>query len=118
MAESPLVASRDGAVAILSLNRPGTRNALNPDWRAPFNAASFAFQNKGAATNQEISDWLDKSLSINQNISNLWLKAQYLQSLGKTQEAIKAGEEAIAKASPQQADFANFIRDTIAGWKK
>lgn len=94
------------------------RNALSPDWRAPYNAANFAFQNKGAATDQEISDWLDRSLSINQNISNLWLKAQYLQRLGKTAEAIKAGEEAIAKATPQQADFVGFIRDTIAGWKK
>jgi hypothetical protein len=94
------------------------RNALNPDWRVPYNAANFAFQNKGAATDQEISDWLDKSLSINQNIGNLWLKAQFLQRLGKTAEAIKAGEEAIAKATPQQADFAGVIRDTIAGWKK
>ena len=94
------------------------RSALNPDWRAPYNAANFAFLNKGAATDQEISDWLDKSLSINQNIANLWLKAQYLQRLGRTQEAIKAGEEAIAKATPQQADFAGVIRDTIATWKK
>ncbi len=94
------------------------RSALNPDWRAPYNAANFAFQNKGAATDQEISDWLDKSLSINQNIGNLWLKAQFLQRAGKTAEAIKAGEEAIAKASPQQADFAGVIRDTIATWKK
>jgi enoyl-CoA hydratase/carnithine racemase len=31
MSDSPLLVSRDGAVAILALNRPGTRNALNPD---------------------------------------------------------------------------------------
>lgn len=94
------------------------RNALNPDWRATYNAANFAFQNKGAATDQEISDWLDRSLSMNQNISNLWLKAQFLERTGRKAEAIKAGEEAIAKASPQQTDFANFIRDTVATWKK
>ena len=94
------------------------RNALNPDWRAPFMAANFAFDNKGAATDQEISDWLDRSLAVNQNIQNLWLKARFLQRIGKTAEAIKAGEEAIAKATPQQADFAGVIRDTIATWKK
>lgn len=93
------------------------RNALNPDWRAPYNAANFAFQNKGTATDQEISDWLDKSLSIDQNISNLWLKAQFLQRLGRKQEAIKAAEEAAAKATPQQADFATEIRRQSAGWK-
>jgi hypothetical protein len=94
------------------------RSALNPDWRAPFMAANFAFENKGAATDQEISDWLDKSLAVNENISNLWLKARFLERLGKKQEAIKAAEEAIAKATPQQADFAGVIRDTVATWKK
>ncbi len=94
------------------------RNAMNPSWQTPYQAASFAFDNKGAATDQEISDWLDKSLSVNQNIANLWLKARFLQRAGKTAEAIKAGEEAIAKATPQQADFAGVIRDTVATWKK
>jgi len=94
------------------------RSALNPDWRAPYNAANFAFQNKGAATDKEISDWLDKSLAINQNIGNLWLKAQFLERQGRTQEAIKAAEEAIAKATPQQADFAGVIRENVDNWKK
>lgn len=94
------------------------RNALQPDWRAPFTAANFAFENKGAATDQEISDWLDRSLSVNQNISNLWLKARFLHRLGRTQEAIKAAEEAAAKATPAQADFAAEIRRQSEGWKK
>jgi len=94
------------------------RSAMNPSWQPSFQAANFAFDNKGAATDQEISDWIDKSLSINQNTANLWLKARFLERLGKRAEAIKAGEEAIAKATPQQADFANVIRDTIATWKK
>lgn len=93
-------------------------NAMKPDWRTPYQAANFAFDNKGVATDQQISDWLDKSLAINQNISNLWLKARYLERLGKKAEAIKAGEQAIAAATAQQADFAGVIRETVDTWKK
>lgn len=103
-----------------STNRTMTSfaNAMKPDWRTPYQAANFAFENKGVATDQQISDWLDKSLSINENISNLWLKARYLERAGKKAEAIKAGEQAIAKATPQQADFAGVIRENVDNWKK
>jgi hypothetical protein len=91
---------------------------MKPDWRTPYQAANFAFDNKGVATDQQISDWLDKSLAINENISNLWLKARFLERLGKKADAIKTGEAAIAKATPQQADFAGEIRKTVDNWKK
>lgn len=93
-------------------------NAMKPDWRTPYLAAQFAFENKGVATDQQISDWLDKSLAINQSIGNLWLKARFLERLGKKQEAIKAAEQAIAAATPQQKDFADEIRKTVENWKK
>ena len=96
------------------------KNAMNPqpDWRTPYMAAQFAFENKDVATNQEISDWLDKSLSVNQNIGNLWLKARFLERLGKKAEAIKAGEQAIAAARPDQKDFADEVRKNVENWKK
>jgi Protein of unknown function (DUF2911) len=94
------------------------KNAMKPDWRAPYMAASFAFDNKGTATDQEISDWLDKSLQVNENISNLWLKARFLERLGRKADAIKAAEAAKAKATPQQADFAGEIQRNIDLWKK
>jgi hypothetical protein len=94
------------------------KNAMKPDWRAPYMAANFAFDNKGAATNQEISDWLDKSLSVDENISNLWLKARFLERSGRKADAIKAAEQAKAKATPQQADFATEIQRNIDLWKK
>src|SRR5215212_1499697 len=40
------------------------KGALNPDWRAPYTAASFAFDNKGAATDAEINQWIDQSLKV------------------------------------------------------
>jgi hypothetical protein len=96
----------------------GFKSAMQPDWRTPYMAADFAFNNKGVATDQELSDWLDKSLSINENIANLWLKARYLERLGKKAEAINAAEAAVAKATPQQADFVTEIKRNIENWKK
>jgi len=96
----------------------GFKNAMQPDWRTPYQAASFAFENKGVASDQELSDWLEKSLSINENTGNLWLKARYLERLGKKADAIKAAEQAIAKATPQQADFAAEIKKNVENWKK
>lgn len=92
--------------------------AMQPSWQTPYQAASFAFDNKGVATDQEISDWIDQSLRVNQTIANLWLKARFLERLGKRDEAIKAGEAAIAAATPQQADFASEVRRNVDNWKK
>jgi len=90
--------------------------AMQPTWQVPYSAASFAFENKGAATDQEISDWLDKSLSVSETTANLWLKARFLQRLGKTAEAKAAAEKAIAAARPDQKDFVNEIKKQIANW--
>lgn len=94
------------------------RTAMNPDWRTPYQAANFAFDNKGAATEAEMSAWIEQSLKTNQNIGNLWLRARMAERAGNKAEAIKYGEMAIAAATPQQADFASEVRKTVDSWKK
>ena len=94
------------------------RNAMNPDWRTPYMAADFAFQNKGAATDAEMTQWVEQSLKVNQNIANLWLRARMADRAGNRADAIRYGEQAIAAATPQQADFASEVRRTVDSWKK
>ena len=94
------------------------RNAMNPDWRTPYMAADFAFNNKGAASDAEMTAWVDQSLKVNQNIANLWLRARMADRAGNRADAIRYGEQAIAAATPQQADFASEVRRTVDGWKK
>lgn len=94
------------------------RSAMNPDWRTPYLAANFAFDNKGVATDAEMNAWIDQSLKTNQNIANLWLRARMAQAAGNKADAIRYGEMAIAAATPQQADFANEVRKTVDSWKK
>lgn len=94
------------------------RNAMNPDWRTPYMAANFAFENSGAATDAEMMQWIDQSLKANQNIANLWLRARIANRAGNRADAIRYGEMAIAAATPQQGDFAAEVRRNVENWKK
>jgi hypothetical protein len=98
----------------------GFKKALNPepDWRTPYGAASFAFDNKGVATDAEIQAWLDQSLKANSNIANLYLRARLAERTGNKADAIRFGEMAIAAAKPDQADFASEVRRNVENWKK
>ena len=93
------------------------RNAMKPDWRTPYQAASFAFENKGAATDDEMNAWLDQSLKTNENASNLYLKARIAARAGNKADAVRYGEMAIAAATPAQADLAAEIRKNVDSWK-
>lgn len=94
------------------------RNAMQPDWRTPYMAADFAFNNRGAATDAELNQWLEQSLKVSQNIANLYLRARVAERAGNTADAIRYGEMAIAAATPQQADFAAEVRRNVENWKK
>lgn len=94
------------------------RNAMQPDWRTPYMAADFAFNNAGAATDAEMNAWIDQSMKANQNIANLYLKARIAQRAGNKADAVRYGEMAIAAATPQQGDFAAEVRRNVEMWKK
>jgi hypothetical protein len=94
------------------------RNAMSPSWQVPYQAANFAFDNKGAATDAEMNAWIEQSLKANQNIANLYLRARMAERAGNKADAVRYGELAIAAATPQQKDFADTIRAAVAGWKK
>lgn len=94
------------------------RSAMEPDWRTPYMAANFAFENAGAATDAEMNAWLDRSLQARENTANLWLKARLLERQGQKADAIRFAERAIAAATPEQKNFADFIRGEVDKWKR
>ncbi len=94
------------------------RNAMRPSWQVPYQAASFAFDNPGAATDAEMNQWIEESLKVNQNIANLWLRARMAERAGNRADAIRYGELAIAAATAQQADFAAEERRNVDRWKQ
>jgi hypothetical protein len=86
------------------------------DHQTAFRCASFAFQNNVAP--DEARQWIDKSISIKETWLNLRTKADMLAKEGKTAEAIKFGEKAIAvgKTDAPAEEIAK-IEKQVAEWK-
>lgn len=112
----PFRVNTDSTTKTLAAARTALTTAKEDDWRVPYMASSFAFDN--GVAKDEAGKWLDQSLKANKNIANLYLKARMQQKAGDTAGAIKTAEAAIAAATPQQKDFANEVQRNIDLWKK
>ena len=81
------------------------------DWRTPFNAANWAFNNKMDADSMK---WVDASIKAKETMQNYWLKAQLAVRAGNKAEAAKLGEKALAvKTDKDNADLAKTIASTV-----
>jgi hypothetical protein len=96
--------------------RKAVAAAKADDWQTPLGAARYFFDQK--KHREEAWQWLEKSIGINRNFSNLARKARVLAEEGKLAEAVKAGEEslALAKADPSKPNMAAFEK-TVGEWK-
>jgi hypothetical protein len=99
--------------------RAAVAAAKPDDWRTPFQAATYAINNKVA--DDEAMQWLDKSLKTKETFNNLSLKARVLAGQGKTAEAVAAAEKAIQLGkAPDSGVSPNNIADLekrVADWK-
>ena len=100
--------------ALASL-RSALAAAKPDDWQLRLRAAQFAFQNNAAL--DEGARWLDESIKTNENINNLWLKAQWQARSGDVAAARKTAQAAIAKAGPKDAEEVEEIKKAMATWK-
>jgi hypothetical protein len=64
----------------------------------------------------EALKFIDQSIKIKQTFRNLSAKANILWAMGKKEEAVAAGDAAIAKGKADKADTANFEK-RVADWK-
>ena len=86
----------------------------NNRWLIPYRAADFAFTSNRMA---EAQKWLDMSIRERETTANLWLRARMLHAQGRTADARRAAEQAIAKAGPNEADFVTEIRRISGNWR-
>ena len=84
-------------------------------WQTPYRAADFAFQNNRM---DEAQKWLDLATKQKETVATLWLRARMLQKQGRTADALRTAEMAIAKGGPDDRDFVNEIRRLSDLWRK
>ncbi len=110
----PFTVTTNTSEKVLASARAAVAAAPATDWRTPFRAASFALDSKNMADAQA---WLDKSLAVEQNINNLYLKARLEAANGHKAEAVKAAKAAIAKATDKDKEEVGEIEKSIATWQ-
>lgn len=100
---------------VLASARKEIAAAKADDWRTPYRAASWAFDNNVALP--EARGWLDKSLAIQKGYSNQNLQARWLMKDGKKADAIAAAKKAVeaGKAATPPADV-SATEKLIADW--
>lgn len=95
--------------------RTAVAEAKDDNWRTAFNAARFCYQNDVAM--DEGMAWLEKSLAVQKNYTNLSLLAEWHMKQGRKKEAIAAAKDAIAagKASENEVDTSGTEK-LLAEW--
>jgi hypothetical protein len=96
--------------------RAAVAAAKPDDWRTPLQAANYVLlgDDKTAAT--EAAGWLEQSLKVKETFGNMYTKARMLASQGKTEEAIVAGEKALALGKEAKANTGD-LEKRLAEWK-
>jgi hypothetical protein len=100
---------------VLAKTRAALATAKADDW-ASYNQAAGYFLQTAKTNTEEAWQWLEKSISIKETFQNLGLKARTYAAMGKTAEAIAAGERAIELGKAAKANTANLER-LVAEWK-
>jgi hypothetical protein len=105
----------------LGVNTPAkfintAKATLSP--RALFFAAQYAYQN--GIELEQAARWLDASIALEENFQNLSFKAGLLAKAGKTREAVKLGERALAigKATQRISQDLPAFEAQVMEWKK
>ena len=84
----------------------------------PLQMANYVLSQKITANYEQALGWVDGSVKSRETFNNLQLRARLLAEMGRTSDAITAGEKAVVvgKAANPAVNTANFEK-TLAEWK-
>jgi len=96
--------------------RAAVAAAKPDDWRTPLQAANYVLLGDDKTSATEAAGWLEQSLKVKETFGNMYTKARMLASQGKTDEAIVAGEKALALGKEAKANTGD-LEKRLAEWK-
>lgn len=107
----------DTKALVVAKGRDAVVNAKADDWETPLAVGRYFFGEK-LGNPGEAMKFVERSIAVKKGWSNTAQKARILAADGKTAEAIKTGEEAVAlgKASPDKPNMEAFEK-ALAEWK-
>ena len=107
----------DTRALAVTKGRAAVAGAKADDWETPLGVGRYFFNEKLGEPGEAMRI-VQKSVAAKKGYSNTGLMARILAAEGKTAEAIKAGEEAIAlaKASPDKPNVES-LEKAVAEWK-
>ena len=111
----PFTVTTNTTQAALTNIRAAIAAAKPGDWQTPMRGAQFALNANTAL--DEGAKWLDQSIKTNENVNNLYLKAQWQAKMGDKAGALKTAQAAIAKAGPKDAEEVAEIQKSMATWR-
>jgi hypothetical protein len=105
----------------IEFNTAGKMQASVGTWQILNGAARYSITEKVFST--EAMGWIERSIMMDKNPTNLGTKAELLAGAGKTKEAIAAAEEAMAIGKAKDPKFETSrggqgLMKLIADWKK
>jgi hypothetical protein len=105
----------------IEFNTAGKIQTSIGTWQLMNNAARYALTEKVYST--EAMGWVERSIMIDKNSTNLGTKAELLAAAGKQKEAIAAAEEALAIGKAKDPKFDGSrqgvaLTKLITDWKK
>lgn len=110
----PITIETDMNKLVLASARDEMAKLKANDWRTPFRAASFSFDNL-VDNKKEAWGWIQKSVSIQENYQNLSLMARMQAKEGKKKEALATANKAVKLGKTGNEDTA-ATEKLIAEW--
>ena len=107
---------KDVKALTLQKARAAVAAAKPDDWRTPLQAANYVFLSPDKMDTTEAVGWLEQSIKAKENYNNMYTKARWLASQGKTKEAIAVGEKALVLGKEAKANTGD-LEKRLAEWK-
>jgi Protein of unknown function (DUF2911) len=108
----------DVAASTLGRLKTTVGNAKPDDWQTPMQAGNYLINNKDTADDALGMEWIERSIKVKETFRNLVSKANALYKLGKKDEAVAVGDQAVQRGKTDKVDTSAFekrLADMKAG---